>query len=168
MGWPPASEPVGGVGDFAPRSRPFRRFFPHNSRWSPRGILTAVGCDGSSYDPPPAPVQSRAGICLHPAGSGPKSANLASRRSLPAPFPQKKGCSVTSRRRSLARRRPASIYGIRVEEFDPPTGGGSWVPAGETRNRFLKPPSLLSGGGVLVGWPNEVPALANSTENLAR
>src|SRR6202522_4695879 len=48
----------------------------------------------------------------------------------PGPFSAEKGHSVTSRRRSLARRRPASIYGIRVEEFDPPTGGGSWVPAG--------------------------------------
>jgi hypothetical protein len=45
-------------------------------------------------------------------------------------FPQKKGRSVTSRRRSLARRRPASIYGIRVGDFDPATGGGSWPAAG--------------------------------------
>jgi len=33
-----------------------------------------------------------------------------------------KGLSVTSRRRSLARRRPASIYRIRVEEFAPGHG----------------------------------------------
>jgi hypothetical protein len=81
---------------------------------------TAGGRVGD-FAPRPRPVR---GLFPHPAVSGSQSANLASRRSLPALFSQKE-LSVTSRRRFLARRRPASIYRIRVEEFPPATGGGS-------------------------------------------
>ena len=88
------------------------------------------------FDPPPAPAQSRAGICQHPAGSGPKSANLASRRSLPAPFSAEKGRSVTSRRRSLARRRPASIYGIRWRSLTRPQVEEVGWPPGQCEDLF--------------------------------